>query len=204
MKEYFNNIRGSIDRDKVLRYFSVHEIEREEKNNDKSDPNAKHIIGLLKNDKNLSYWKCTSTEQTIEKLRLPYHIHDNEGDNSRIELIGPYGILLNDFYLHYEKFKDNPKKKECIDKINKIKEFFFDRLADSYNANFVLLSNDGNLVHKGNYVGNYINELFIANGFHRLAAYSLTLREVGRFIPIEVYYGHNQMLVDKCIKMTRE
>lgn len=203
MKEYFNDIKGPIDKDKILQHFSEHEIEREEKNNGESDPNAKHIIGLLKNDKSLSYWKCTFSEQTIEKLRLPYHIHNNKGDNSGIELIGQNGTLLNDFYLHYEKFKNNPKKKECIDKINNIKEIFFNGLTDLYNANFVLLSNDGNLVHKGNYVGNYINELFIANGFHRLAAYSLTLRELGRFIPIEVYYGHNEKLVGKNIKMTR-
>ena len=200
MKEYFN-VKEPIDKATILRYFIEHEEVRIKRNNGISDGYAKKIIGILEADDRLRYWKCSSTIQTIEKLRLPYHIHDNKGDSSGIELVGKNGVLLNDFYRCYEKHKNNALKSECINKINKLKEVFFAKPTDYYYANFILLSNDGNKVHEDNYIGSFKNELFIANGFHRLAAYGLTLQGFGQFIPIEIYYANNPNIVDKYIEM---
>ena len=200
MEQYFNN-KERIDKTCVLKYFSIHEDKRTKMNGGETDTNAMTIIKELKKDDTLNYWKCNSTCQTVNKLRLPYHIHNNKGDKSDIELVGKNGILLKDFYRVFEEHRNNPPKKECIDKIVKLKRVFFASPSNSYKPDFILLSNDGNLVHKGNYFGKYTDELFIANGFHRLAAYSLALKELGHFFPIEIYYGHNPNIVNKCIEM---
>ena len=45
------------------------------------------------------------------------------------------------------------------------------------------------MVHPGHYDSSWKDKLFIGNGFHRLVAYGLALKELGKFVPIEVYYS---------------
>lgn len=182
--------------EEVTRGFTNHEDERDELDiNPDTDETARRVIRDLGSASSLSFWKCNTTLEASRNLILPWHRHPNRNKSETIALLDEEGAAFEELSDYFEKLKDNPKKEDCIDKIQRIKRSMFsDGSCQIFDSKFMLLSNDKELVHPNNYHGTYQDKLFIANGFHRLFAYSLTLRELDKFVPIEVYYVENTQL----------
>lgn len=181
MLEYFEIVK-EVSRDDLTKAFKDHESTRPEG----SDTNAQERIEELESKDVLSYYKCRLTEEALNNLILPYHVHD---DVTTTKLGGDnLSVVMHDVVSKWPN-------SVCGKKIADIKARMFGPSVRFWDPGFLLLSNDKNLAHPGNdhyEEFTWKNKLFIFNGFHRLVAYGLALQELGKFAPIEVYYGENK------------
>ncbi len=185
MIKYFEILK-EVTKEELIEKFKSHELKREP-----ADMYAqKTIIGGLENSNVLSYFKCRLKVEGLNNLILPYHAHNatTTGPQWGKEFQGVVADVIS-----IPEWANS----DCVKKILEIKENFFGTPGDFWYPEFLLLSNDKDLVHPGgdHYHANYgRDKLFIGNGFHRLVAYGLALRDIDKFIPLELYYGENKNL----------
>lgn len=172
-----------IAKDFVLNLFQEQENHREEF--DRRDNFANDRIADLRRNNEVTFYQGLLNTGILEKIILPHHIDGQL-------LIPDTGLPIAQAYEVYFKVAKDVRRNQitdiCTDKITNIaQKILFNEFAGPI-INFLLLSDNAELVHPGHYKGWSDEHLFIANGFHRwIARYSL-LVERNYFMPIPYYF----------------
>lgn len=184
--ENFDGLK-EILKSEFINKFEAHELDRTRYNEDFDKYALNTIIPGLKIDDRTHYFKGFLNQNGYNNLILPHHNHNETN------LIPPDGSQVLIVLKGFNKLKSPLSNSDCINKILKIKSKIFKPSLDTWNVDFLFLSNNHFLSHPGgNHYGDYgSDKIFIGNGIHRLIAYGLALKEIGTFKPIEIYYGHS-------------
>jgi len=153
------------------------------------DPFEKQKYNELKKNKELEFFKGFIEKEEIEKLILPHHngqIEHGKEPSIVVKLGGEsFKKVIKDFL---DNYIPNHRFPNTVNKVLKLRQHFFQSQEQSFEANFIFISNDSEIAHDLNHydTSHGPNKLFIGNGFHRIVAYGLAIEELG-FRPLEVY-----------------
>jgi hypothetical protein len=158
---------------------------------EKPDDFEKDVFRELKEADYLICYSTNLNKNGIDNLILPHHATESLPDR-QVKVGGDtfHKVISN----YHEDYIPNSKFPICVKKIQEQQSHFFGENDPVLKADFLFVSNDREFAHPNHYDNSHgENKIFMGNGFHRLVAYGLWVRQNG-FRPLEVYYIENPTL----------
>lgn len=178
-----------ISKERISREVFLNLWKQEEETRTKDiDPFTLERLKEHEQSTDFEYFVAVMTENSLENLILPFHVHP-------VQRVNPDGEPFWDVVGHYYSEIQGNQTDECLGKLRRIREeihVLFKKhesmLVTDYRLGRVF--NDHRLAMPNHYRDHGKNKLYVGN-IHRFIGYGLWIREFG-YQPIKVIYCENQ------------
>jgi len=182
MIDYFDDI-NEIEKEVFITRFNKHVRE---------DDHENRLLVCHENLQGAHYYFGNLNLRGVENLVLPHHAVEHEPGKDPDRSVKTGGKFFNQVIKDYiNNYIPNNRFVDCYTKAKSQNNRFFSKDNLILGADFLFTTNKKDVADLNNgFSDNYPkSSIFIGNGFHRMIAYGLFLKEYG-FRPIQVHYVH--------------
>ena len=173
-------LKEEIEKDEFIKRWE--DSERKKDKAGRYDGSAHENLEHHKTYQGLKYFRVTLTEEALNNLVLPCHNHVN----NEVGLEGePFWRVISKYSARIQEGASD----DCLQRLDWIKHNImkFPESEGMVEAEFMFVSNEGELAMRGYHMKDYGENKLYAGNFHQFVTYGLWIKENG-YKPTNTYY----------------